>query len=74
MRHIYPPNPLSLFPEQTLELLTKISDVNEFELCIASPLFEDYKYGRTCILSWKQMQKVRIFLHVFKKTIEKFEH
>lgn len=74
MKHIHPPNPLSILPEQSLDLLNKISDYNEYDLCISTPLFEDYKHGKTCILSWKEMQKVRMCLFVFKKTIEKFEH
>lgn len=73
MRHIYPPNPLSILPEQTTELLNKLSDYNEYDVCLASPLFEDYKYGRVCILSWKQMQDVSDHKHLFEKTIQKFE-
>ncbi len=71
MRIVYPPNPISSLPEQTMQLLP--SDDDGCDFCLASPLFEDYKYGRICVVSWSQMQNVSDYKHVFAKTLQKFE-
>lgn len=71
MKPIQFPTPIKSLPNQQSIFYLCLEDVGS--VCVSTPLFEDYKYGDTCIVNWDQMQIVSDYKHLFAKTLQKFE-